>query len=73
MQNILVKVVNEDLKNEMPKIKAPTLLMWGENDTATPVRDANIMEKLIKGSGLVILKNSGHYSFIDKELANTDT
>ena len=67
MQKILVKVVNEDLKKEMPKIKSPTLLMWGENDTATPVRDARIMEKLIKGSGLVVFKNAGHYAFIDKQ------
>lgn len=66
MQSILVKVVNEDLKYLMPKIDAPTLLIWGENDTATPVRDAKIMEKLIKNSGLVVLKNTGHFSFLDK-------
>ncbi len=66
MRNILVKVVNEDLKHLMPKIEAPALLIWGENDTATPVRDAKIMEKLIKNSGLVVLKNAGHFSFLDK-------
>ncbi len=66
MRSILVKVVNEDLKYLMPKIESPTLLIWGENDTATPVRDAKIMEKLIKNSGLVVLKNAGHFSFLDK-------
>ena len=40
MRRILSKVVNEDLKHVMPLIKAPTLLIWGENDTATPIADA---------------------------------
>ncbi|MDR2859464.1 MAG: alpha/beta hydrolase [Mediterranea sp.] len=66
MRNILVKVVNEDLKYVMPNIKAPTLLIWGENDDSTPVSDAKIMERLIKDCGLVILKNAGHFSFLDK-------
>jgi pimeloyl-ACP methyl ester carboxylesterase len=66
MRDILVKIVNEDLTHVMPKIKSPTLLIWGENDTATPVSDAKIMEKVIPDAGLVILKDSGHYSFLEK-------
>lgn len=66
MRNVLVKVVNEDLKHVMTKIQVPTLLIFGENDTATPVSDAKIMEKLIPDAGLVVLKNSGHYSFLEK-------
>lgn len=65
MRAILSKVVNEDLKHLMPHIKAPTLLIYGENDTATPVSDAKIMEKLIPGSGLVVFNGCGHYSFLD--------
>lgn len=65
MRAILSKVVNEDLKHCMPKISAPTLLIWGENDTATPLRDAKIMEKLIPDAGLVSFPGCGHYSFLD--------
>ena len=65
MRAILSKVVNEDLKSVMPRIKAPTLLIWGENDTATPMRDARIMEKLIPDAGLVSFPGCGHYSFLD--------
>ncbi|MFG6424584.1 MAG: alpha/beta hydrolase [Paramuribaculum sp.] len=57
--------VNDDLCRFMPSIKAPTLLMWGETDTATPLRDAHIMERLIPDSGLVIMPGAGHYSFLD--------
>ena len=68
MRAILSKVVNEDLKHCMPKITAPTLLIWGENDTATPLRDAQIMEKLIPDAGLVSFPGCGHYSFLDNPI-----
>ena len=65
MRAVFVKIVNEDLKYVMPKIKAPTLMIWGELDTATPLSDARTMEKLIKGSGVAVMKGCGHYSFLD--------
>ena len=65
MRAILSKVVNEDLKSVMPSIKAPTLLIWGENDTATPLSDAKTMERLIPDAGLVSFPMCGHYSFLD--------
>ncbi len=68
MRAILSKVVNEDLKSVMPQIKAPTLLIWGENDTATPMRDARIMERFIPDAGLVSFSGCGHYSFLDNRM-----
>ena len=65
MRQVLSRVVNEDLCHVMPSIKAPTLLIWGENDTATPLSDAKKMESLIPGSGLVSFPGCGHYSFLD--------
>lgn len=65
MRAIMSKCVNEDLKYAMPSIKAPTLLIWGEEDTATPLSDAKTMEKLIPGAALVSFPGCGHYSFLD--------
>lgn len=65
MRAILSKVVNEDLCHVMPAIKAPTLLIYGENDTATPVRDAKKIESLVPDAGLVVFPGCGHYSFLD--------
>lgn len=65
MRRVLGKVVNEDLKSVMPSIKAPALLIWGENDTATPLSDAKTMERLIPDAGLVSFAGCGHYSFLD--------
>lgn len=67
MRAILSKVVNEDLKHLMPAIKAPTLLFWGNLDTATPLSDAKTMEKLIPDAGLVVAHGTGHFSFLENQ------
>jgi len=66
MRTTLSNVVNADLTPYMPKLAMPVLLLWGENDTATPVKNAKIMENLIPDAGLVVLKNSGHYVFLEQ-------
>lgn len=65
MRAIMSKSVNQDLKYAMPSITAPTLLIWGEDDTATPLSDAKTMERLIPNAGLVSFPQAGHYSFLD--------
>lgn len=65
MRAILSKCVNEDLCHVMPAIKAPVLLFWGENDTATPLADAKRMERLIPDAGLVVAAGAGHFSFLE--------
>ena len=69
MRRVMSRSVNQDLCKYMPLIKAPTLLMWGEADTATPLSDARKMEKLIPGAGLVTFAGCGHYSFLDNPRA----
>lgn len=68
MRAVMSKCVNEDLKHVMPDIKASSLLIWGENDTATPLSDAKTMEKLIPDAGLVSFPGCGHYSFLDNPM-----
>ena len=65
MRRVMSKSVNQDLRHLMPGIKAPTLLIWGEKDTATPLSDAKQMERLIPDAGLVTFPGCGHYSFLD--------
>jgi len=66
MRETLVKVVNEDLEPLLSNIKQSTLLIWGTEDTATPLSDAKIMESLIPDSGIVEVKGAGHYSFLEQ-------
>ena len=58
--------VNEDLKELLPFIKQETLLIWGDEDTATPISDGKTMEDMIENAGLVVLEGAGHFSFLDK-------
>ena len=59
-------ILNEDQKSIMPNINVPTLLIWGDKDTATPLSDAKQMEKLIPNSGIASLEGAGHFSYLDK-------
>ncbi len=68
MKKCLVMAVNEDLTHLLPDIKQDTLLIWGDLDTATPIRDAKLMESKIPNSGLVVLKGAGHFSFLEQPI-----
>jgi len=58
-------IVNEDVKNLLPNINVPTLLIWGKLDTATPISDAKTMEKLIPNAGLVEYPYGTHFSYLE--------
>jgi len=66
MKQILSKVVNEDLKHVLSKIDVPVLLIWGDQDTSTPLEDAKIMEQLIPDAGLVVFEGAGHFSYVEQ-------
>ena len=65
MRGTFNKIINLDLTNKLKDIEQPTLLVWGENDADTPLYMAKIMEKNIKDSGIVVLENAGHFSYLD--------
>ena len=67
MKQTLVKVINEDLKPYLKKIEVETLIIWGRDDKETPIKDALIMNKLIKNSGLVTLENTGHFPYLENK------
>ncbi len=67
MRQSMVKVVNEDVREYLPRIEAETLLVWGDQDQDTPLSDGQLMEQLIPGSGLAVLAGAGHFSFLDRQ------
>jgi pimeloyl-ACP methyl ester carboxylesterase len=66
MRACLVKIVNEDLTELLQKIPHDTLLIWGENDDSTPISQGYLMECLMPGAGLAVIKNAGHYAFLEQ-------
>jgi pimeloyl-ACP methyl ester carboxylesterase len=63
LKETFVKVVNEDLAASVAKISAPTLLLWGEEDTETPLEMAHRLKGLLRNASLVVLPGKGHYPF----------
>ena len=65
MRSCLVLSVNEDLTGLFEKVKEEVLLIWGEKDTATPLSDAKLMEARMPDAALAVVKDAGHYPFLD--------
>jgi pimeloyl-ACP methyl ester carboxylesterase len=63
LRPVLVKGISQDLSEQARAIAAPTLLIWGEKDTATPLEIGQRLERMIKSSRLVVLNGRGHIPF----------
>ena len=66
MRETFVRSVSEYLEYTLPKITHDVLLIWGEEDEATPVYQGKRIEQGITGAALVIMDGCGHYAFLDK-------
>ena len=66
MRQTFVKVVNQDLTDLYGCFRASTLLIWGDEDTETPLRMAKEMEQRIPDAGLVILEGGTHFAYLEQ-------
>ena len=53
LKRTFLNVVNQDLSDRFKAIDAPTLIVCGDADTATPLKDCRRINKLVLGSELV--------------------
>lgn len=54
------RIIQQDLTDRLSLISCPTLLLWGREDSVTPLTFAAILHKNIKGSHLEICDSAGH-------------
>lgn len=66
MRMTFVKTVTEYLEPCLPEIPHEVLLLWGQNDRATPLYQARRMEEGIEQAALVVMDHAGHYAFLDR-------
>lgn len=52
--------LRHNLRDEVPKIKQPVCLIWGQNDTITPAFVSEEFHKLLPNSELFIIEKCGH-------------
>ena len=60
MKETFKKVTREDLVYCLPKIKSPTLIVWGAKDVMTPIKEAYLAKKEINNAELEIIKDGLH-------------
>ncbi|MFN8565812.1 MAG: alpha/beta hydrolase, partial [Anaerolineae bacterium] len=66
LRETFVKVVNEDLRPYARRVKASTLLFWGDRDEDTPLWQGRELESLIPDAGLIVYEGAGHYSYLER-------
>jgi len=61
-----------DLRDSLPSIGCPTLVVWGDKDMTIPVADADKFTDLIKGSRKLIMEDTGHVSMAERPVTFND-
>lgn len=54
------------LEGQLPRIKAPVLIVWGDQDKIIDVSSVAVFEKGIKNHQTVIMKDCGHVPMIER-------
>ena len=71
MKKTFQNIIKENLKKYYKQIYCETLLIWGEKDSDTPLKDGKLLEKIIKNSALITYQNAEHFSYLyNIELTN---
>jgi pimeloyl-ACP methyl ester carboxylesterase len=58
--------IDYPIRERLPEIACPTLIVWGEDDKVIPVADASVFEELIPNSRKVIFKDTGHMAMLER-------
>ncbi len=66
LRPVLVRVVNEDLTIPAGLIQCPVLLIYGDQDTETPVEIGTRLNHIIQDSKLVVLDGFDHHSLLSE-------
>jgi len=58
-------VVNEDLRTALPRVVAPTLLVWGANDELAPPRNGRVLALKLPHAQLQVIEGAAHTPMIE--------
>jgi pimeloyl-ACP methyl ester carboxylesterase len=60
MKKTYLNVIAEDLSFQLAFIKVPTIIIWGDQDSDTPLEDGYSINEKIKNSKLIVIPGAGH-------------
>ena len=55
-----IQLLRADWRSKLPRIEAPTLVIWGEHDKICPVRIGHRIVESVPGSRLVVIDGAAH-------------
>jgi len=62
-------MVRPDSTSILATIDVPTLIVVGDEDAITPVKEARVMHERIPGSRLEVISQAGHLSNVERPAA----
>ena len=65
MRKTFQNIIKVDLRKHYKNITSNTIIIWGDKDYDTPLKDGIYLHKIIKNSTLIVLKNSNHFSYLN--------
>jgi pimeloyl-ACP methyl ester carboxylesterase len=54
------------IRERLPEIECPTLIVWGTKDRLVPLKDASVFEELIDDSRKLIYQDTGHLTMLER-------
>lgn len=54
------------IRERLPAIECPTLIVWGAKDLLVPVKDATTFEQLIGNARKVVYEDTGHLTMLER-------
>ncbi len=69
----MIRMGHPDLREKIKEISKPTLLIVGEKDRISTMDDVSFIHEQINGSQLKVIKDSGHFVFMERSKEVSDT
>ncbi len=66
LKETFLHIVREDVTAQAQQLSLPTLMIWGTDDTQTPLSDGKRLSDMIRGSELHVLDHAGHFVHREK-------
>lgn len=61
----LVRLLQDDFRAELPRLRCPTLVIWGERDKEVPLAAARVLAREMPSAELAIIPGAGHFPFLE--------
>jgi len=60
MKQTYLNVVADDTSFNLPFIRVPTIIIWGDKDQSVPLSDAHFINEKVKNSKLIVIPGADH-------------